>query len=196
VLAKVKEIGEEENTLIFFLSDNGGPTEQTTSKNDPLRGFKATTLEGGIRIPFCVQWKAKLPAGAVYEHPVMNLDILPTCLAAAGAQPDAPQPPTDGVDLVPYLTGKIKDRPHEIMYWRFGDQWAIRKGDFKLVANRIDGPKNVKLYNLKDDIGESKDLFAAMPEKVKELQADYDKWNAGNIPPLWVPAKKKAKGKD
>ena len=197
-LAKVKEIGAEENTLIFFLSDNGGPTEVTTSKNDPLRGFKSTTLEGGVRVPFCVQWKGKLPAGTVYEHPVINLDIFATVLTAAvnaaRAQPDAPQHPTDGVDLVPYLTGKIKERPHETLYWRFGDQWAIRKGDFKLVASRIDGVQNVKLYDLKDDIGEAKDLAATMPDKVKELRADWDQWNKDNIPPRWVPVKKK-KGK-
>src|SRR5262245_8776966 len=82
VLAKVKEMGQEENTLIFFFSDNGGPTMQTTSKNDPLRGRKATTLEGGIRIPFCVQWKGKIPAGVTYEHPMIQLDILPTVLTA------------------------------------------------------------------------------------------------------------------
>ena len=71
-------MGQEENTLIFFFSDNGGPTQQTTSKNGPLRGFKATTLEGGIRVPFCVQWKGKIPAGKTYEHPIIQLDILPT----------------------------------------------------------------------------------------------------------------------
>src|SRR5207253_2839234 len=75
VLAKVRELGQEENTLIFFFSDNGGPTPQTTSNNDPLRGFKAQTLEGGIRIPFRVQWKGKIPAGKVYTHPIIQLDI-------------------------------------------------------------------------------------------------------------------------
>ncbi|HJZ53914.1 MAG TPA: sulfatase-like hydrolase/transferase [Gemmataceae bacterium] len=190
VLGKVRELGLEENTLIIFFSDNGGPTMQTTSKNDPLRGRKATTLEGGIRIPFCMQWKGKIPAGATYTHPMIQLDILPTVVTAAGGKIE-PDWKLDGVDLMPYLTGKVKDPPHPVLYWRFGEQWAVRKGDFKLVASAVDGVKNVKLYNLKDDIGESKDLSAAMPEKVKELKADWDKWNAENIDPLWVPAKKK-----
>jgi len=197
VLAKVKEIGADENTLIFFFSDNGGPTQQTTSKNDPLRGRKATTLEGGIRVPFCAQWKGKLPAGSVYDNPIQNLDILPTAVAAAGGKID-PAWKLDGVNLLPFLTLEGADRvlPHEALYWRFGEQWAIRKGNFKLVASAVDGVKKVLLYNLKDDIGEATDLAEKMPEKVKELQADWDKWSAEQMKPLWVPAKKKDKNED
>ncbi len=136
VLAKVRERGEEENTLIFFFSDNGGPTKQTTSSNGPLRGFKAQTSEGGTRIPYCVQWKGKIPAGKVYDYPVQNLDILPTAVVAAGGTID-PAWKLDGVDLMPFLTGKNTSRPHEVLYWRFGAQWAIRKGDWKLVVSRI-----------------------------------------------------------
>jgi arylsulfatase A-like enzyme len=185
VLAKVREIGQEEDTLIFFVSDNGGPTKQTTSSNGPLRGFKATTLEGGVRVPFCAQWKGKIPAGIVYEHPVIQLDILPTAVAAAGGKID-PAWKLDGVDLMPYLTGKVKGKPHEVLYWRFGEQWAIRKGDWKLVASRIDG-KEPRLFNLKDDLGEAKDLTAKHPEKVKELLADWKAWNAEQKEPLWRP---------
>jgi arylsulfatase A-like enzyme len=185
VLAKVKEIGQEENTLIFFHSDNGGPTRQTTSKNDPLRGFKATTLEGGVRVPFCAQWKGKIPAGKTYDHPVIQLDILPTAVVAAGGKVD-PAWKLDGVDLMPYLTGKNDGKPHDALYWRFGEQWAIRKGDWKLVASRIDG-KEPRLFNLKDDIGEAKDLTSEKPDKVKELQADWKAWNAEQKDPLWKP---------
>ena len=102
IMGKVREMGEEENTLSFFLSDNGGPTRQTTSSNLPLRGFKATTWEGGVRIPFCCQWKGKLPAGKTYEQPIIQLDILPTALAAAGVEAD-PAWKLDGVNLMPYL---------------------------------------------------------------------------------------------
>jgi arylsulfatase A-like enzyme len=195
VLAKIRDMGEEENTLIVFTSDNGGPTAQTTSKNDPLRGFKAQTLEGGTRVPFCVQWKGKIKPGTTYDHPIQNLDILPTAVVAAGGKIDAAWK-LDGVDLMPYLTGAVKEAPHEVMYWRFGNQWAVRKGDFKLVASTPDGVKTPKLFNLKDDIGESKDLSEAMPEKVKELQALWDKWSAEQEKPRWVPAKKKKKNKD
>jgi arylsulfatase A-like enzyme len=192
VLDKVKEIGEENNTLVFFFSDNGGPTKQTTSGNGPLRGFKATTLEGGTRVPFCAQWKGVIPAGSTFDHPIQNLDLLPTAVVAAGGKVD-PAWKLDGVDLLPHLTGKVKEPPHQTLYWRFGQQWAIRKGDFKLVASNIDGVNKVLLYNLKDDIGETKDLSEQMPEKAKELKADWDKWSKEQMDPLWVPMKKKAK---
>ncbi len=195
VLAKVREMGQEENTLIFFFSDNGGPTMQTTSKNDPLRGRKATTLEGGIRVPFCAQWKGVIPAGSTFDHPMIQLDIFATSIVAAGGKLD-PAWKLDGVDLIPHLTGKVKEAPHPVLYWRFGEQFAIRKGDFKLVASAVDGVRNVKLYNLKDDIGETTDLTEKMPEKAKELRAEWDKWSAEQMKPLWVPAKKKNKDDD
>ncbi len=182
VLEKVRQMGQEENTLIFFLSDNGGPTRQTTSSNGPLRGFKSTTWEGGIRVPFCVQWKAKYPSGTVYEHPVIQLDIVPTCLAAAGVKID-PQWKLDGVDLTPYLTGLNRDKPHQTLYWRFGNQWAIRHGDWKLVVAN-GGSGQPELYNLATDISESQNLAERYPERVKELKQLYDQWNAEQAEPL------------
>ncbi len=183
VLGKIREIGQEENTLIWFFSDNGGPTDSTTSKNGPLRGNKATTLEGGVRVPFCVQWKGHLPPGKTCEAPVIQLDILPTSLAAAGARPETARK-TDGVNLLPFLNGESKDKPHETLYWRFGEQWAIRQGDWKLVAARPDGNK-VKLFNLTTDIGEANDLSATQPDKAAELKAAWDAWNAEQKDPLW-----------
>jgi arylsulfatase A-like enzyme len=193
VLAKIREKKEEENTLIFFLTDNGGPTGNNTSINTPLRGFKATTFEGGVRVPFCVQWKGKI-APAVYEQPIIQLDILPTCLAAAGIP--APKG-IDGVNLLPFLTGEPmnrKDAPHEALYWRFGPQWAIRKGDWKLV--RGPGPSaQPELFNLKDDIAESKNLAMANPDKLAELTADWNDWNKDQAPPN-APKEKPAKKKN
>lgn len=192
VLAKVRELGQEENTLVFFLSDNGGPTASTTSKNDPLRGFKATTLEGGVRVPFMVQWKGRLPAGQTYDHPVIQLDILPTAVAAAGGSV-APAWKLDGVDLLPYLTGQNSAKPHETLYWRFGPQWAVRQGDWKLVVSQVDG-QEPRLFNLADDIGEAHDLAARHSEKAKQLAASWNSWNAELIDPLW-PRTDKAKPK-
>ena len=186
VLKKVRDLGQEENTLIFFLADNGGPTLQTSAKNDPLRGVKATTLEGGVRVPFVVQWKARLPAGKTYTHPVIQLDLLPTSLAAAGAK--IPRDAKfDGVDLLPYLTGNKKSAPHETLYWRFGQQWAVRHGDWKLVSSRVDGPEP-KLFNLAKDIGEANDLAAKEPKKLKELTSLYKSWNAEQKDPAWPAA--------
>ena len=198
VLKKVSELGQEENTLIFFLCDNGGPTAQTTSDNGPLRGFKATTWEGGVRVPFCVQWKGKIPAGTTYDNPIIQLDILPTAIAAAGGMVD-PAWKLDGVNLLPHLTGENKAKPHETLYWRFGEQWAIRHGDWKLVVGREQGTdlqtKKPELINLASDIGETKDLAASEPRKVEELQKLYASWNAEQIDPLWKP-NPAAKGKN
>ncbi|WP_081886379.1 sulfatase-like hydrolase/transferase [Haloferula sp. BvORR071] len=197
VLAKLRELNLEEDTLVFFFSDNGGPTDSTTSRNGPLRGYKAFTSEGGIRIPFMVQWKGKLPAAKVDDRPVIQLDILPTSLAAAGVEVDQAWK-LDGVNLLPYLKGENQAAPHEALYWRFGQQLAIRKGDWKLVKSAADGVieraepgtatvAGAKLYNLSKDIGESSDLAAANPLKVAELSADWNAWNATLVAPLWTP---------
>jgi arylsulfatase A-like enzyme len=198
VLGKVRELGVEENTLVFFISDNGGPTRQTTSSNGPLRGFKAQTWEGGVRVPWLVQWKGKIPAGQTLDQPVIQLDILPTALAAVGA-PASADWKLDGVNLLPLLTGTSKDAPHDALYWRFGQQIAIRKGDWKLVKAPDDGTplpaqggkastEGAALYNLAKDIGESTDLASQEPEKVKELAAAWDAWNAQLVEPKWRPA--------
>ncbi|MEK6261680.1 MAG: sulfatase [Planctomycetota bacterium] len=182
VMTKVREAGLEENTLYFFIGDNGGPTQSTTSQNGGLRGFKMNTFEGGPRVPFIAQWKGKLPAGKTYDFPVMNLDVLPTIVTAAGGKVDAAWK-LDGVDLMPYLTGANKGRPHETMYWRFGPQWAVRQGDMKLVVSK-GGSGQPELYNLADDFAESKDLAAAQPEKARELQALWNQWSAEQAEPL------------
>jgi arylsulfatase A-like enzyme len=188
VLAKLREIDQEKSTLVVYLADNGGPTASTTSKNGPLRGFKATTLEGGVRVPFLMQWKEKLPGGKTCDLPVIQLDLLPTVLAAAGGALD-PGWKLDGVNLLPYLTGENAARPHETLYWRFGEQWAVRHGDWKLVASRIDG-KEPRLFNLAEDLGEAKDLLAAQADKAKELRALWDRWNAEQSSALWTPRRK------
>jgi len=180
VMGKIRALGQEENTLVFFIADNGGPTASTTSQNGPLRGFKMTTFEGGPRVPFIAQWKGKIPAGKTYDLPVMNLDVLPTAIIAAGGKTD-PSWQLDGVDLMPYLTGKPTSRPHQTLYWRYGPQWAIRHGDLKLVVSK-GGSGQPELYDLATDIGESKDLASAQPAKVKELQALWDKWSAEQAP--------------
>ncbi|MGL5097541.1 MAG: sulfatase family protein, partial [Planctomycetia bacterium] len=196
VLAKVREINAEENTIVWYFADNGGPTLSTTSGNGPLHGYKSSTSEGGTRVPFMVQWKGKIPAGGTYTNPIIQLDVMPTVLAAAGVKIDAAWG-LDGVDLMPFLAGVEKGRPHPTLYWRFGEQWAVRDGDHKLVVSRVDG-KEPRLINLADDIGEAKDLSADQPEKVKELRAKWDEWNKGNVAPVWAPgpgqpAKKAAK---
>lgn len=200
VLAKVREHGLEENTLVVFLSDNGGPTPSTTAGNGPLRGFKSQTWEGGVRVPFLMQWKGKIPAGKVDDRPVIQLDILPTALAAAGVEAQA-EWKLDGKNLLPYLTGVQSGAPHEALYWRFGQQVAIRMGDWKLVKGagmegfRPESPEKpgmggAALYNLASDIGEKTNLAASEPEKVGQLTEAWNAWNSGLVDPKWVPTRK------
>jgi len=188
VMDKLRTSGVEENTLVIFLSDNGGPTPSTTSKNDPLSGFKGQTLEGGIRIPYMMQWKGHIPAGKVDDRPVISLDILPTAVTLAGGKPGAN---VDGVNLLPYVTGKKSGDPHKYLFWRYGDQSAVQGGDWKLVSRE----GTTQLYNLADDIKESKDLAAEEADKFSELDAAYKAWDAKNIAPLWKTQKNKNPGK-
>ena len=185
VLAKLREKGLEEDTLIFFFSDNGGPimvgTTINGSINFPLRGSKRQLLEGGVRVPFALQWKARLPGGKTYDQPIISLDILPTSLSAAGGEIKS-EWKLDGVNLLPFLEGKIQKAPHEMLFWRFGEQMAARKADWKMVRYDKTG---IHLYNLKDDIGESKDLAAQRPEMLREMQDAWNEWNRGNVAPLW-----------
>ncbi len=188
VLAKLDELKLSDDTILLFLSDNGGPTPKTTSGNKPLHGFKAQMYEGGIRIPFMLQWKGHLPAGKVYESPVISLDILPTALAAAGVSID-PEWKLDGVNLLPYLNGEKPEKPHETLYWRMGDQHAVRHGQWKLVHAK--GAANDELYDLTADLSEAHDCATAQPEKLKELQQLYNAWNAQLAEPRWKGAGEK-----
>ncbi len=197
VRKKLSENGQEENTLVIFISDNGGPTMPGVtvngSRNDPLRGSKRTTLEGGIRVPFLVSWPGKIKSG-VFHQPVIQLDLTATALAVAGVEAKT-EWKLDGVNLLPFISGGATTAPHEALYWRFGEQMAIRMGDHKLVrydtnADTLTGARRqpvstVKLYNLAADIGEKNDLASAQPAKVKELQAKWDAWNATLAKPLW-----------
>jgi arylsulfatase A-like enzyme len=183
----LRAAGLEENTLITFCSDNGGPTMQGTtinsSCNDPLRGSKRQTLEGGIRVPFLVQWKGHLPAGKLYHQPVIQLDFIPTALTACGVEVK-PEWKLDGVNILPHLAGQNDQPPHDALYWRLGRQMAIRQGDWKLVKYDAKPPQ---LYNLTEDIGESKDLAKDQPEKYKQLDAAWQKWSAEMAAPRWTP---------
>lgn len=181
VLNKLREHKLEENTLIFFFSDNGGPTGRAVS-NGELRGGKWTVWEGGIRVPFFVQWKGHIPAGRVLDTQVIQLDVVPTALAAAGVTAK-PEWKLDGLNLLPLLEGRESTLARDALYWRFGVQFAVRQGDWKLVKPSLkDEPK---LVNLGLDPYETIDLSASQPEKMKALTALWEAWNKNNIPPRW-----------
>ena len=173
VLVKLRETGLDEKTLVIFTSDNGAAQYIDTDgeRNKPLTGHKRNLYEGGIRVPFAMRWKGRLPAGAVYHSPINALDILPTALGAAGASIPAN---VDGVNLLPFLRGESVGDPHEYLYWRSGPNGAIRKGKWKLLI----GDNFERLYDLETDPGESNDRAAAESTVAIELREAFRKWNA------------------
>lgn len=188
VLSKLDATAQRNNTLVFFVSDNGGPHLASRglgnfTDNTPLRGAKGAVHEGGVRVPFLVSWPAKLKPG-VYVQPVSTLDILPTAVAVASGRLPADRI-IDGVNLIPFLSGEDAGEPHETLFWRSGGpggNHAVRRGDWKLV--RL-GAQKPELYDLSTDIGESRNVADAHPEVVRELAAAITEWEKGTIKPLF-----------
>ncbi len=180
VLTTLRSQGLEQDTLVFFISDNGGPTPQTTSRNDPLRGYKGQVYEGGIRVPFALRWPGHIPAGMVYDRPVSSLDVVPTVLAAAGVR--IPRG-LDGVNLTPFLSGAMSGDPHEQLFWRMGRKTAVRRGKWKLLR---EARGDYELYDLGNDIAETNNLAQIEPERLAELQGALAAWDAEMIDPLWI----------
>ncbi|MFA5191633.1 MAG: sulfatase [Verrucomicrobiia bacterium] len=195
ILRALRDNGLERDTLVWFFSDNGGPPYNVSpTHNNPLRGNKGTLYEGGIRVPFVVQWRGELPEGTVYEQPVISLDVLPTAATLAGAKlPDGLK--LDGVNIVPHLKGEAKEPPHDRLFWRTGGgaAWAVREGRYKLLKPGKDAAP--QLFDLNSDIGEAKDIVSEKPDVVARLQKAHDAWNMELIPPLFESPKPAAKKK-
>lgn len=136
ILDALDETGQADNTIVWFLSDNGGPTTKNGSRNDPFSGFKGDVHEGGIRVPFLLRWPERIAAGKVVDDPVISLDILPTSVMAAGARSVAPI--HEGADLAPWLAGDA-EAPERTLYWSWrGGYHAVRIGDLKETRNKGD----------------------------------------------------------
>lgn len=183
VLSALRHYNLENDTLVFFLSDNGGDLNWGAS-NHPLRGGKSSLYEGGIRVPFAVQWPGKLPGGKMYDHQVISLDIFATAAAAAGAELPADRE-YDGVDLVPFLLGKKQDHPQKQLFWRVdnGISYAVRENRYKLVGYKKSEKK--ELFDLAADPGETRDISRKNPKEVQRLSQAYQNWQSKMIPPLW-----------
>ncbi|MCU0913449.1 MAG: sulfatase-like hydrolase/transferase [Planctomycetes bacterium] len=172
VVETLKKEGAWENTLLFFLTDNGGSNAMHAA-NTPLRAFKQWNYEGGIRTPVVVSWPARFQGGRSIDTPVISFDILPTVLDAAGL-PAPTRKPFDGKSLLPVLEGKAGTL-HEQLFWSEGGasgEWAVRRGHWKLVAH----PAKMELYDLAADPSEATDLAGKHPDKVRELAGRYDAW--------------------
>ena len=181
LLATLKANGLDDNTLLFFINDNGGATSNG-SDNGPLRGMKGSKWEGGVRVPFMVKWPARLKAGKVYDHPVISLDIQATAIAAGGGDAGKQPKPLDGVDLIPFLTGESAKAPHDALYWRRGVAAAVRQGPWKLIRSESNPPI---LVNLEDDLGETQNLASGNPRIVERLSGLLSDWEKGLAPPKW-----------
>lgn len=184
ILATLRRLGIENDTLLMFVSDNGGARITGAYDNSPLRDFKGTLYEGGIRVPFLLQWPAGVGAGTRYDHPVSVLDILPTAAGAARAALPGNRV-IDGVDLAPYLRGERAGAPHQALYWNWGPhEYAVRQGEWKLIRR---GGQSIELYNLSRDIAETRNRSAAKPHRVRELDALLTRWIGELDEPLWEP---------
>ena len=196
LLARLKERGLEENTLVFFTSDNGPSAEALHQPSffqsgGPLRGVKRDLYEGGIRVPMIARWPGKVPAGKVSDQVWAFWDVLPTLAELAGAEPPRG---LDGISLAPTLLGQPQTRQHEYLYWDYGHTrgkylQAVRIGDWKGVRNGVGSP--LELYNLKIDLGETRDVAPAHPEVVERIQQVMT--NAGQVDPNYPIAAKRAR---
>lgn len=183
ILQALKAEGLDQNTLVIFTSDNGGAGYIGLPEiNRPYRGWKATFFEGGIRSPYFMRWPGVIPAGSKFAYPVAHVDIFPTAAAAAGVQVPA-SPKLDGVDLLPYITGKVRSRPHQTLYWRSGQYKVILDADWKL---QVSGALHKAwLYDLSNDPTERHNLADTQPEKLKAMQALLAAQDAQMAKPIW-----------
>jgi autotransporter-associated beta strand protein len=165
-----------DNTIVVFLNDNGG---QFGQDNSPLPGNKGRTWEGGIRVPFIVSMPGVV--AGVYDAPITAYDVLPTVYAAAGG--DVAQLDSDGVDLKPYFTGAATGDPHEAMFWRTNNIWAVRKGKWK-YADPL-GSAQLRLFDLEADPHETTDVAAQHPEVVADMLRELTLWEATLEKPTW-----------
>jgi len=186
VVNTLKDEGLWNNTLLVFLTDNGGAPGMHAN-NAPLHGHKAQNYEGGIRTPFIVSWPAKFKGSRKIDTPVIAMDILPTALDAAGIK-SAPPKPFDGKSMLPLLENKTKSI-HENLFWSQGGEsgeWAVRAKDWKMVVHK----DNYELYNLKNDPSEISNLAKDHADKVKEISDLYYSWLDGMMKPMKQDSKK------
>ena len=179
VLDALKETDQFKNTIVYFLSDNGGPIKNG-SNNDPLRGKKRDLYEGGIRVPFAMQWPKMIKAGQTYDHPVISLDIFAT---VANYAKTTPKNKLDGINIVPFLNGKKKEAPHEYLFWRKFDEQkiAIRNQEYKLVK---EANEKLELFDVNKDLSEKQPL--KNKEKLQKLKKVHSDWSAQLKDPIFL----------
>lgn len=183
IVNELKATGKFDNTIIFFLSDNGGSTTNQSS-NLPLKGFKGNKFEGGQRVPFFIVWGDRFKQKQHFSGLTSSLDIFATVVEVLGIQKEELNKPIDGISLLPYLLEEKTGNPHEILCWRKMDTRAIRSGSYKLI---ITSGVDSAMYNIGQDIGEIHNILTEEPEKAQELMEQLNKWEQTCcIEPLWI----------
>ncbi|AKJ64043.1 sulfatase-like hydrolase/transferase [Kiritimatiella glycovorans] len=178
ILDTLRRLGIERNTLLFFISDNG-THRNLKSPDSPLNGAKGRVEEGGVRVPFLAQWPGVIPAGSTLEGPACTFDLYPTFARLAGVPL---RQKTDGVDLMPFMTGATDEAPHEQLYWGGFGRGGVRFRNWKLIR---EDDKPVALYNLEEDMGETQNLMDSRPERAREMEARFQAWRGAMSPPAW-----------
>lgn len=185
VVSALEESNLRENTLIFFLSDNGGPIPSKNnphrgngSSNLPFRGGKTDYYDGGVHVPFIASWPAKIKAGQRYNQSVISLDIARTAVEVAGGDAISSNE-MEGVNLIPFLISKSSSAPHEALCWRFFGQRSIISDGYKFIQRGVKAKP--ELYNLRKDIGEQNNIIDKKPKLAKELLKQWEAWNADNV---------------
>jgi arylsulfatase A-like enzyme len=182
LMEKIKQLGLEENTLIYLISDNGGASYTKATTNAPYKGGKLTMFEGGVNVPFIMKWKGKIPEGIVYENPVSSMDIFMT--SAKVAECELPDDRVyDGVNLFPYITNQVNSQPHDVFYWKSDHIQAMRKGNWKFLLSTRD--KWMELYNITTDKYEHYDLNEVNSDTLIKLRQEFEIWKNDLHKPLW-----------
>ncbi|WP_081816985.1 sulfatase-like hydrolase/transferase [Polaribacter sp. Hel_I_88] len=179
LMNKLEELGIKENTLIYFLSDNGG-AHNNDSKTGPLKGWKGNKFEGGHRVPFVVSYPNKIKGNRSFDGLTSSLDIFTTSIAAANINTGNLQ--LDGANLIPFLTGEKTGNPHDELFWRKLEVSAARIGDYKMITLNNYGSV---LYNLREDLGETNNLMLKETTIANNLQSNFDTWANTLMNPLW-----------
>ena len=178
ILDKLQQSGLDRKTIVFFFGDNGGHPENR-SESVPLRDYKWSLYEGGIRVPFLASYPGVFPAGLTFAHPVSTLDIFPTVTALTGTTPPAN---LDGVNLAPFLTGQKTTAPHDALFFSINGLGAVRSDRWKLVLATDGTPE---LFDLSRDLAEKNNLAPAQPDRVKALREKWQAWHSRlPAPPL------------
>ena len=183
IVKTLEENGLSDNTLIIFTSDNGGAGYiELPDINKPYRGWKLTHFEGGMHVPFLAKWPSQIKKGTRFLSPIHHIDIFHTIAAAAGASVPKDRK-LDGVDLIPYIQGENKEKPHKTLFWREGHHQSVLHKGWKLI--KADRPDKRWLFNLDKDPTERNNLSKDNPTKVSQLEKLLDLHNSEQAEPLW-----------